>query len=62
MGGRKLAMVEAVAARDPEGSNTLIDASEEAMRVQTPGGVFSVRWDKRGSPTALGQLAFFAEY
>ena len=62
MGGRKLAMVEAVAARVPEGNNTLIDASEEAMRVQTPGGVFSVRWDKRGSATALGQLAFFAEY
>ena len=32
------------------------------MRVQTPGGVFCVRWDERGSATALGQLAFFAEY
>lgn len=32
------------------------------MRVNTPGGVFSVRWDARGSATALGQLAFFAEY
>ena len=32
------------------------------MRVRTPGGVFSVRWDERGSATALGQLAFFAEY
>ena len=30
------------------------------MRVQTPGGVFTVRWDARGSATALGQLAFFA--
>jgi len=32
------------------------------MRVHTPGGVFSVRWDEPGSATALGQLAFFAEY
>jgi len=24
--------------------------------------VFAVRWDERGSATALGQLAFFAEY
>ena len=30
--------------------------------IQTPGGVFSARWDERGSATALGQLAFFAEY
>lgn len=35
---------------------------DEAMRVQTPGGVFTVRWDEAGSATALGQLAFFAEY
>ena len=32
------------------------------MRVHTPGGVFAVRWDERGSATALGQMAFFAEY
>jgi hypothetical protein len=36
--------------------------ADEAMRVRTPGGVFSVRWDERGSATAMGQLAFFAEY
>ena len=27
-----------------------------------PAGVFSVRWDERGSATAMGQLAFFAKY
>ena len=32
------------------------------MQVRTPGGVFSVRWDQRGGATALGQMAFFAEY
>ena len=31
-------------------------ASQDGMRVQTPGGVFAVRWDERGSATALGQL------
>lgn len=38
------------------------EAVDEAMRVQTPGGVFTVRWDERGGATAMGQLAFFAEY
>lgn len=33
-----------------------------AMQVRTPGGVFEVRWDERGQATAMGQLAFFAEY
>ena len=32
------------------------------MRVNTPGGVFAVRWDEAGSATAMGQLTFFAEY
>ena len=32
------------------------------MRVATPGGRFQVRWDESGSATALGQLAFFAEF
>jgi len=32
------------------------------MRVATPGGRFQVRWDEGGSATALGQLAFFAEF
>jgi len=32
------------------------------LRVNTPGGRFQVRWDENGSATALGQLAFFAEF
>jgi hypothetical protein len=40
----------------------MVEPADDSMRVQTPGGVFSVRWDERGSATALGQLAFFAEY
>ena len=31
-------------------------------RLSTPGGRFHVRWDEGGSATALGQLAFFAEF
>lgn len=37
-------------------------SADKAMRVRTPGGVFSVRWDTQGRATAMGQLAFFAEY
>ena len=62
MGERKLAAVKAVAAAYQEAIDTMVEPADEAMRVQTPGGVFSVRWDERGSATALGQLAFFAEY
>ena len=32
------------------------------MRLNTPGGRYQVRWDDNGSVTALGQLAFFAEF
>ena len=38
-----------------------VQAAEE-LRLTTPGGRFQVRWDEEGSATALGQLAFFAEY
>jgi len=65
MGERKLAPVEvvnAVAEACREGIDTLAVAAHKDMRVQTPGGVFTVRWDERGSARALGQLAFFAEY
>ena len=65
MGERKLAAVKAVkavAAACQEAIDTMAEPSDKSMRVQTPGGVFSVRWDERGSATALGQLAFFAEY
>ncbi len=61
MGERKLAVKE-VAAACQEAVASIVDQADEAMRVQTPGGVFSVRWDKRGSATAMGQLPFFAEY
>ena len=54
--------VNAVAAACEETVSAVAEPADEAMRVQTPGGVFSVRWDERGSATALGQLAFFAEY
>ena len=38
------------------------ERAEEALRVATPGGRFHVRWDEGGNATALGQLAFFAEF
>lgn len=37
-------------------------AADEALRVQTPGGVFEVQWNMDGKATAMGQLAFFAEF
>ncbi|MGH8831901.1 MAG: transposase, partial [Polaromonas sp.] len=54
--------VKAVAAACQETLKAVAAQAHEAMRVHTPGGVFSVRWDARGSATAMGQLAFFAEY
>jgi hypothetical protein len=30
--------------------------------IATPGGRIHVRWDEKGSATALGQLGFFAEF
>ena len=65
MGERKLAPVKAmkaVALACQEAIDRMVEPADEAMRVNTPGGVFTVRWDQRGSATALGQLAFFAEY
>ena len=44
---------------------TALQEAEHAaaeLRVATPGGRFHVRWDEGGSATALGQLAFFAEF
>jgi hypothetical protein len=37
-------------------------SAQEEMRLVTPGGRYQVRWDDGGSATALGQLAFFAEF
>ena len=65
MGERKLAPVKAVnvvTAACREAIDRPLEPVDQAMRVCTPGGVFSVRWDEQGSATALGQLAFFAEY
>lgn len=32
------------------------------MSVVTPGGRIQVRWDTKSNATAMGQLAFFAEF
>lgn len=37
-------------------------AAAAELKVNTPGGRFQVRWDETGSATAMGQLAFFAEF
>lgn len=42
--------------------NALTEPAREVQRVTTAGGQFQVRWDEGGSATALGQLAFFAEF
>ncbi len=65
MGERKFASAKTmnvVAAACGETTRAMVEPANEAMRVNTPGGVFTVRWGQRGSATALGQLAFFAEY
>jgi hypothetical protein len=65
MGERKSAPVKAhkgVAAACQEAIDGPVEREERAMQVRTPGGVFSVRWDRHGKATAMGQLAFFAEY
>jgi hypothetical protein len=65
MGERNLVprkAMKGVASACQEAIKTMVEPAVEAMRVQTPGGVFSVRWDDQGSATALGQMAFFAEY
>src|SRR5574338_32842 len=39
-----------------------MEPAAEEMSLTTPGGRFHIRWDENGSATALGQLAFFAEF
>lgn len=51
------ALVEAV-----QGALAEIPPPSEDVSIGTPGGRFQVRWDEGGSATALGQLAFFAEF
>jgi hypothetical protein len=45
-----------------EGAVQEWDWEAEDLRLSVPGGRFQVRWDENGSATALGQLAFFAEF
>lgn len=40
----------------------VVAQAEGEMRLTTPGGRYQVRWDDGGNATALGQLAFFAEF
>ena len=35
---------------------------DESLRVKTLGGSYEVHWDAQGKATAMGQLAFFAEF
>lgn len=45
-----------------EGALSALSTLATEQRVATPGGQFLVRWDENGSASALGQLAFFAEF
>ena len=60
--GESKSAVKAVAAACQETINAVVAQANLSMRVQTPGGVFSVRWDEKSSATAMGQLSFFAQY
>ncbi len=51
------ALVEAV-----RGALAEVSTPPAELSIGTPGGRFQVRWDEGGSATALGQLAFFAEF
>lgn len=51
------AMVKAVGKAMVEQARTVAE-----HRITTAGGRFQVRWDENGSASALGQLAFFAEF
>jgi hypothetical protein len=42
--------------------DTQAELARQEMHLNTPGGRYQVRWDDTGSATALGQLAFFAEF
>jgi len=53
----KAALVKAVDSAIAEQSSL-----GDELRVTTAGGRFQVRWDENGSASALGQLAFFAEF
>jgi hypothetical protein len=38
------------------------DRGEGGSQIETPGGRIHVRWDEKGSATALRQLGFFVEF
>ena len=54
---RQKALVKAVSEAITEREIATTDG-----HVNTPGGRFQVRWDEKGSASAMGQLAFFAEF
>jgi hypothetical protein len=35
---------------------------DQTLRVKTLGGVYEVQWNSQGKATAMGQLAFFADF
>jgi len=45
-----------------QGTIAVLPKQSGDLRVATPGGVFQERWDENASASALGQLAFFAEF
>jgi hypothetical protein len=45
-----------------EAINQSEHAAQEVLRIKTPGGVYGVQWNTQGKATAMGQLAFFAEF
>jgi Transposase DDE domain group 1 len=60
MGEAKSKLKEVVVAVKQVLENPVND--DISMSVQTPGGRIQVRWDARENATAMGQLAFFAEF
>lgn len=60
--GESESVVNAVAGACQELIKEVGAKADKGLRVQTPGGVFTVQWDERGGATAMGQLAYFAQY
>ena len=48
--------------KEREHALTACGQEERGSLIATPGGRIHVRWDEKGSATALGPLGFFAEY
>ena len=60
MGEQKFALKPLVEAVEQALVEAVDCGDDGDMRVNTPGGVFHIRWDDRGGATAMGQLPFFA--